>query len=67
MQQQQEGALGWRNPSMACDPGVDQGALAMDYEGRDACGVGFVAQPGRRTHDVLQRALRALGCMEVGR
>lgn len=32
---------------------------------RDACGVGFLAdQKGRRRHDIMQRALHALGCME---
>ena len=34
-------------------------------EERDACGVGFIAdQEGRRSHDVVSRTLRALGCME---
>lgn len=33
---------------------------------RDACGVGFIVdQKGRRRHDVVSRALRALTCMEV--
>ena len=32
---------------------------------RDACGVGFlVDRKGRRQHDVMARALHALGCME---
>jgi hypothetical protein len=31
---------------------------------RDACGVGFVAQPGAASHAVVQKALGALGCME---
>jgi len=31
---------------------------------RDACGVGFVAQPGDASHAVVQKALGALGCME---
>ena len=34
-------------------------------EERDACGVGFIAdQEGRRSHEVVSRTLRALGCME---
>ena len=34
-------------------------------EERDACGVGFIVdQKARRRHDVIARALRALGCME---
>jgi glutamate synthase (ferredoxin) len=32
---------------------------------RDACGVGFVAQPNSPAgHDVIEKALGALGCME---
>ena len=34
-------------------------------EERDACGVGFIVdQKAQRRHDVIARALRALGCME---
>lgn len=34
-------------------------------EERDACGVGFIAdQQGRSTHDLVQKTLVALGCME---
>ncbi|AJD58552.1 glutamate synthase large subunit [Synechococcus elongatus] len=34
-------------------------------EERDACGVGFVAdQQGRASHDLVEKSLRALGCME---
>ncbi|NJN31656.1 MAG: glutamate synthase large subunit [Synechococcales cyanobacterium RM1_1_8] len=34
-------------------------------EERDACGVGFIAdQKGRSSHDLLQKSLTALGCME---
>ena len=34
-------------------------------EERDACGVGFIAdQQGRSTHDLVQKTLMALGCME---
>ncbi len=34
-------------------------------EERDACGVGFLAdQQGRASHDLLQKTLIALGCME---
>ena len=32
---------------------------------RDACGVGFIADAtGARTHKIMERALRALSCME---
>jgi len=32
---------------------------------RDACGVGFIADTkGRNNHDIVERALHALGCME---
>ena len=34
-------------------------------EERDACGVGFIAdQQGRSSHDLVQKTLLALGCME---
>jgi len=34
-------------------------------EERDACGVGFIAdQKGRSSHDLLEKSLVALGCME---
>ena len=34
-------------------------------EERDACGVGFIAdQQGRSTHDLVEKTLIALGCME---
>ena len=34
-------------------------------EERDACGVGFIAyQDGRYSHQLIQQALKALGCME---
>lgn len=34
-------------------------------EERDACGVGFIAyQDGRSTHQLVEQALNALGCME---
>lgn len=34
-------------------------------EERDACGVGFIAdQQGRPSHDLIQKALLGLGCME---
>ena len=34
-------------------------------EERDACGVGFIAdQKGRSSHDLLEKSLIALGCME---
>jgi glutamate synthase (ferredoxin) len=34
-------------------------------EERDACGVGFIAdQQGRASHDLVQKTLKALGCME---
>ena len=34
-------------------------------EERDACGVGFVAdRQGRASHDLVEKALTALGCME---
>jgi glutamate synthase (ferredoxin) len=34
-------------------------------EERDACGVGFVVdQQGRASHDLVQKSLKALGCME---
>lgn len=34
-------------------------------EERDGCGVGFIAdQQGRKSHDLIQKALLALGCME---
>lgn len=34
-------------------------------EERDACGVGFIANPkGKTDHSILERGLAALGCME---
>ena len=34
-------------------------------EERDACGVGFIADPsGKRTHKLVQQSLTALGCLE---
>jgi glutamate synthase (ferredoxin) len=34
-------------------------------EERDACGVGFIAhQQGQKSHDLLEKTLMALGCME---
>ena len=34
-------------------------------EERDACGVGFIAsKKNKRSHEILSRALHALGCME---
>ena len=68
-QQQLEAQKGrqqaYQSPRMAEDPGVSMGDLGNGYDSeRDACGVGFVVQPGRSTHDVVTRALRALGCME---
>ncbi|MEM9543341.1 MAG: glutamate synthase-related protein [Cyanobacteria bacterium P01_E01_bin.42] len=34
-------------------------------EERDACGVGFIADPsGQRTHKLIQQSLAALGCLE---
>ena len=52
--------------------GLRAGEIGAPYPGppslvgdRDACGVGFLAdQKGRRRHDIMARALVALGCME---
>ena len=52
--------------------GIRSGEIGTPYPGppslvgdRDACGVGFLAdQKGRRRHDIMARALVALGCME---
>jgi glutamate synthase (ferredoxin) len=34
-------------------------------EERDACGVGFIAsQAGTATHELIEQALSALGCLE---
>jgi len=42
----------------------EPGPMALVGE-RDACGVGFlVDSKGRRQHDIVARALHALGCME---
>ncbi|KAL3932173.1 MAG: hypothetical protein SGPRY_000811 [Prymnesium sp.] len=42
----------------------EPGHMALVSE-RDACGVGFlVDSKGRRQHDIISRALHALGCME---
>ena len=36
-----------------------------EVEERDACGVGFIAsKKNQRSHEILSRALHALGCME---
>ncbi|NEQ99130.1 MAG: glutamate synthase subunit alpha, partial [Cyanothece sp. SIO2G6] len=51
---------------------VGESALLAGYAGqpwlveeRDACGVGFIAdQQGRKSHSLIQSALRALGCLE---
>ena len=43
---------------------IRPGILAQDTDERDACGVGFVAHPGRPSHEVIEKALNALGCME---
>ena len=60
----------------SCQPpevdGLRAGEIGAPYPGppslvgdRDACGVGFLAdQKGRRRHDIMARALVALGCME---
>ena len=60
----------------SCQPpevdGLRAGEIGVPYPGppslvgdRDACGVGFLAdQKGRRRHDIMARALVALGCME---
>ena len=38
---------------------------SWDGDERDGCGVGFIAQQsGAASHDVVSKALRALGCME---
>ncbi len=51
---------------------IDRGAEAEIFNGqrwlveeRDACGVGFIANPdGRNSHDIIGMALSALSCME---
>eukprot|EP00965_Chrysotila_dentata_P239205 6202962-Pleurochrysis_carterae.AAC.2 len=53
-------------------PSSEPGAIGAPYPGdpglvseKDGCGVGFLANlHGERTHEITQRALRALGCME---
>ncbi|CAM9539076.1 unnamed protein product, partial [Laminaria digitata] len=45
--------------------GFPEPGPAWLVEERDACGVGFIANPkGRVDHNVVERGLAALGCME---
>ncbi|MGQ9837986.1 MAG: glutamate synthase large subunit [Cyanobacteriota bacterium] len=49
-------------PSQISAPILDE---SWHFQERDACGVGFlVDQQGRASHDLLQKALTALTCME---
>lgn len=63
--------LGQRFPSPDLPKGImgtfgtpEPGPMPIAGE-RDACGVGFIADTkGRNNHDIVERALHALGCME---
>jgi glutamate synthase (ferredoxin) len=49
------------------DVSLDAGAVDLDelHAERDACGVGFiVSKYGKRTHEIINKACGALGCME---
>ena len=53
-----------RHPDGSGEFGTHPGPPSLVGD-RDACGVGFLAdQKGRRRHDIMARALHALGCME---
>ena len=58
---------GTKHHQQTLDVSVDAGAVDLDelHAERDACGVGFiVSKYGERTHDILNKACGALGCME---
>ena len=65
-------AFGQQSCRQPDEGGIRSGEIGTPYPGppslvgdRDACGVGFLAdQKGRRRHDIMARALVALGCME---
>ena len=65
-------AYGQQSCRQPDEGGIRSGEIGTPYPGppslvgdRDACGVGFLAdQKGRRRHDIMARALVALGCME---
>lgn len=53
------------SPQRSGAAGFPEPGPAWLVEERDACGVGFIANPkGRVDHKVVERGLTALGCME---
>lgn len=53
------------SPQRSGAAGFPEPGPAWLVEERDACGVGFIANPkGRVDHKVVERGLAALGCME---
>lgn len=59
------GSRGMTMVSPSSGAGFPEPGPAWLVEERDACGVGFIANPkGRVDHKVVERGLAALGCME---
>ena len=56
-----------RRQQNPCLEPVEAGAVEFDdlFSERDACGVGFIASMhGKRNHDIVDKAILGLGCME---
>ena len=60
-----DSALQKATAKIAGAAGMPEPGPAWLVEERDACGVGFIANPGGKSdHRVVQLGLTALGCME---